>query len=46
MYTIAAAWGYIPEDDDPAAWQADRLMHAPESLAPLADELGALMGVA
>jgi phosphoglycolate phosphatase len=46
MYTIAATWGYIPEDDDPVAWQADRLMHAPESLAALADELGALMGVA
>lgn len=46
MYTIAATWGYIPDDDDPVAWQADRLMHAPESLAALADELGALMGVA
>jgi N-acetyl-D-muramate 6-phosphate phosphatase len=46
MYTIAAAWGYIPADDDPAAWQADRLLHAPEALAPLAGELGALLGVA
>lgn len=46
MYTIAAAWGYIPDDDDPAAWQADRVMHTPDALASLADELGALMGVA
>ncbi len=46
MYTIAATWGYIPADDDPAAWQADRLMHAPDGLTPLAGELGALLGVA
>lgn len=46
MYTIAAAWGYIPVDDDPAAWQADRLLHDPEGLLPLAGELGALLGVA
>ena len=46
MYTIAAAWGYIPADDDPAAWQADRLLHAPEGLLPLAGELGTLLGVA
>jgi N-acetyl-D-muramate 6-phosphate phosphatase len=46
MYTIAAAWGYIPDDDDPAAWQANRLAHTPDSLVSLADELGALLGVA
>jgi N-acetyl-D-muramate 6-phosphate phosphatase len=46
MYTIAAAWGYIPADDDPAGWQADRLLHEPEQLLPLAGELGALLGVA
>lgn len=46
MYTIAAAWGYIPAGDDPATWQADRLLHAPEELAGLAGELGALLGVA
>jgi N-acetyl-D-muramate 6-phosphate phosphatase len=46
MYTIAAAWGYIPADDDPAAWQANRLMHAPDALVSLADELGTLLGVA
>lgn len=46
MYTIAAAWGYIPGDDDAAAWQADRLMHTPDALASLANELGALVGVA
>jgi N-acetyl-D-muramate 6-phosphate phosphatase len=46
MYTIAAAWGYIPADDDPAGWQADRLLHEPGQLLPLAGELGALLGVA
>jgi N-acetyl-D-muramate 6-phosphate phosphatase len=46
MYTIAAAWGYIPADDDPAAWQADRVVPTPAALAPLADELGAMLGVA
>jgi N-acetyl-D-muramate 6-phosphate phosphatase len=46
MYTIAAAWGYIPADDDPVAWQADRLMHAPGGLSPLARELSGLPGVA
>lgn len=46
MYTIAAAWGYIPADDDPVSWQADRLLAAPEGLLPLAGELGALLGVA
>jgi N-acetyl-D-muramate 6-phosphate phosphatase len=46
MFTIAAAWGYIPADDDPAGWAADRLMHAPESLGQLAAELGDLLGAA
>lgn len=46
MYTIAAAWGYIPDDDDPARWQADRLMSEPRQLTPLAGELGRLLGVA
>jgi N-acetyl-D-muramate 6-phosphate phosphatase len=46
MYTIAAAWGYIPADDDPAGWLADRLMHSPAALAALADELGIPVGVA
>jgi phosphoglycolate phosphatase len=46
MFTIAAAWGYIPADDDPARWQADRLLHAPEALTSLARELGGLPGVA
>jgi N-acetyl-D-muramate 6-phosphate phosphatase len=46
MYTIAAAWGYITADDDPASWQADRLVLAPEALAGLAGELTALLGVA
>lgn len=46
MYTVAAAWGYIPAGDDPAAWQADRLLHEPADLTLLADELGTLLGVA
>lgn len=46
MYTIAAAWGYIPAGDDPSAWQADRLLHTPEELAGLAGNLGALLGAA
>jgi len=46
MYTVAATWGYIPGDDDPAAWQANRLMHAPADLIPLADGLHELLGVA
>ena len=46
MYTVAAAWGYIPPDDDPATWQADRLLHEPSELTLLADELDSLLGVA
>jgi phosphoglycolate phosphatase len=23
MFTIAASWGYITDDDDPGAWEAD-----------------------
>jgi phosphoglycolate phosphatase len=46
MRTIAAAWGYIPADDDPVAWQADLLMASPSSLAALAEELRARAGFA
>lgn len=46
MFTIAAAWGYIPAGDDPATWQADRVMHTPEALIALTGEPGALLGVA
>lgn len=46
MRTVAAAWGYIPDDDDPAAWQADWLLHEPAALAMLAGELRAFAGVA
>lgn len=46
MYTVAAAWGYIPDDDDPGRWQADRLMSTPTALAGLAGELHELMGAA
>lgn len=46
MYTVAAAWGYIPPDDDPVGWLADHLVLAPEALAPLARQLGILPGLA
>lgn len=46
MYTVAAAWGYIPPGDDPAAWQADSLLAAPKDLEPLIAGLGLLPGVA
>lgn len=46
MYTIAATWGYIPADDDPGSWQADRLLHAPQDLIPLAAGLRELLGAA
>jgi phosphoglycolate phosphatase len=32
MRTLAAAFGYIPADDDPAAWGADGVLHRPEEL--------------
>lgn len=46
MYTVAATWGYIPGDDDPASWQADRSMKQPHELMQLVDELAAWPGVA
>lgn len=35
MYTIAAAYGYIEPDDEPANWGADALVHDSASLAEL-----------
>ena len=35
MYTIAAAYGYIVDGDDPAAWGADALAHRSEDLHDL-----------
>ncbi len=35
MYTIAAAYGYIEPDDDPAAWGADALANYSTELAAL-----------
>ncbi len=32
MTTVAAAWGYIPADDDPAGWAADHVAAAPADL--------------
>jgi N-acetyl-D-muramate 6-phosphate phosphatase len=46
MRTAAAAWGYIPPGDDPAAWQADHLLDSPAALARFVRELGLLSGVA
>ena len=46
MYTVAATWGYIPAEDDPAAWQADRSMSQPHELMPLVAELAEWPGVA
>jgi N-acetyl-D-muramate 6-phosphate phosphatase len=46
MRTVAAAWGYIPVDDDPAAWQADLVLEAPAALAWLAADLDRPAGAA
>lgn len=46
MHTVAAAWGYIPDDDDPAAWQADTLLTDPRALGAWLAAPGALAGVA
>lgn len=35
MVTVAATWGYIPADDDPRAWAADRLFDEPSGLVEL-----------
>jgi phosphoglycolate phosphatase len=34
MGTVAAAWGYLGPDADPAAWPADAVIHAPSALVP------------
>jgi 2-phosphoglycolate phosphatase len=41
MRTIAAAYGYIDHDDDPARWGADAIAHSPFELAELMMDLGA-----
>jgi len=46
MYTVAATWGYIPAEDDPASWRADRSMKQPHELMPLVAELAEWPGVA
>jgi phosphoglycolate phosphatase len=35
MVTVAAAWGYIPDDDDPMTWAADHLLDEPSGLVAL-----------
>ena len=38
MITVAAAYGYIPPDDDPLQWNADHIIeHPPQLLDILAD---------
>ena len=32
MPVAAAAWGYVPADDDPARWQPDAILNAPREL--------------
>lgn len=32
MTTVAAAWGYIPADDDPGRWEADHVASVPAEL--------------
>ena len=39
MLTVAANWGYIPEDDDPRDWAADRLLDEPSGIVELAASL-------
>ena len=46
MRTIAATWGYIPDDDDPAAWQADALLEDAWALARWLERADTLPGVA
>lgn len=35
MITVAAAYGFIPPEEDPRDWQADYLVHAPADLLQL-----------
>jgi phosphoglycolate phosphatase len=46
MRTVAATWGYIPEEDDPAHWQADALLEDAWALARWLNRADALPGVA
>jgi phosphoglycolate phosphatase len=46
MRTVAATWGYIPDDDDPVAWQADALLEDAWALARWLDRADTLPGVA
>ena len=39
MLTVAASWGYIPEDDDPQNWAADRLFDEPSGIVELVASL-------
>ena len=47
MLTVAASWGYIPDDDDPRDWAADRLLDEPSGIVEIAASLaGRARGVA
>ena len=47
MVTVAANWGYIPADDDPRDWAADRLFDEPSGIVELVASLtGRTRGVA
>jgi len=47
MVTVAASWGYIPADDDPRDWAADRLFDEPSGIVELVASLaGRTRGVA
>jgi len=35
MYTVAAAFGYIPPEENPSDWQADHLIHSPAEIRGL-----------
>lgn len=46
MYTVAAMWGYIPNDEEPVAWSADRVIDEPAELAALVTAFAARQGAA
>jgi phosphoglycolate phosphatase len=39
MKTVAALFGYIESDNDPATWGADMMIHSPMELIPWIDQL-------
>lgn len=41
-HTLAAAWGYFPDDDAPETWGADAIIHSPHELAHWLQHVGAV----